>query len=377
MPSRLYMVIDSRRDHSFRAPRPDLSVELGTPNACNDCHTRPEETFQWAADAVRKWYGDKRPEDPHWAPAIAAGRAAKPGGAEMLLDVLERKTTPAIVRATAVDLLANYPTARSVEVRRGSLHDGEPLIRLAAVRSLTADAGPQLIADLADRTSDSAAAVRVAAAARLAYMPLNTLSDHQRNALEEALIEFRGIQQFSLDHAGGHLTLGALDRHHGRIGQAIEHFQAAIELEPYMSGPRAELATLLQQQGAAAGDVQRLRREEADLLERDSKLAPDSAEILYQLGMLRYLLNELDAAQIALSSATEKAPQNYEFLMALALLLERRYELSGDAALFDDARRTLEKLHELRPADPRARQILLRLLATRAGRDRAAPTEHN
>ncbi|MEX0612532.1 MAG: cytochrome c3 family protein, partial [Pirellulales bacterium] len=57
MPSRLYMVIDERRDHSFRVPRPDVSAELGTPNACNDCHTRPDETFQWAADAVLNWYG--------------------------------------------------------------------------------------------------------------------------------------------------------------------------------------------------------------------------------------------------------------------------------------------------------------------------------
>ncbi len=179
MPSRLYMVIDTRRDHSFRVPRPDLSVELGTPNACNDCHTKPDETAQWAADAVRKWYGDKRPDDPHWAPAIAAARAATPGGAELLLDVFERKTTPAIVRATALDLLANYPTSRSIEVRRESLDDSEPIIRLAAVRSLTAEAGPQLIADLADRSSDSVAAVRVAAAARLAYMPLNSLSDSQ------------------------------------------------------------------------------------------------------------------------------------------------------------------------------------------------------
>src|SRR5690606_33015815 len=37
MPSRTYMVIDDRRDHSLRVPRPDLSVLLGTPNACNDC----------------------------------------------------------------------------------------------------------------------------------------------------------------------------------------------------------------------------------------------------------------------------------------------------------------------------------------------------
>jgi len=377
MPSRLYMVIDSRRDHSFRVPRPDLSVELGTPNACNDCHTRPDETYQWAADAVRKWHGDKRPDDPHWAPAIAAARAAKPGGAELLLDVLERKTTPAIVRATALDLLSNYPTSRSVEVRRESLQDSDPLIRLAAVRALTTDAGPQLIADLATKTSDSVAAVRVAAAGRMAYMPLNSLSDPQRNALEKALIEFRSIQQHALDHAGGHLTLGALDRHHGHIGRAMEHFQSAIELEPYMSGPRGELATLLQQQGGSPGDVQRLRREEAELLERDSKLAPDSAEILYQLGMLRYLLGELDAAQVALSSATERAPQNYDILMALALLLERRYELSGDTALFDDARRTLEKLHNLRPADPRARQIMLRLLATRAARQGNTPAQQN
>ena len=250
-------------------------------------------------------------------------------------------------------------------------------IRLAAVRALTADAGPQLIADLAAKSSDPVAAVRVAAAARLAYLPLNSLSDLQRNAFEEALIEFRSIQEHALDHAGGHLTLGALDRHHGHIGRAIEHFQSAIELEPYMSGPRAELATLLQQQGGEPRGCPAASSRRSGAVERDSKLAPESAEILYQLGMLRYLLGELDAAQIALSSAAEKAPQNYDFLMALALLLERRYELSGDTALFDDARRTLEKLHELRPADPRAKQIMLRLLATRAGRQGNTPAGQN
>ena len=38
MPARTYMQIDVRRDHSFRVPRPDLSVAIGTPNACTDCH---------------------------------------------------------------------------------------------------------------------------------------------------------------------------------------------------------------------------------------------------------------------------------------------------------------------------------------------------
>jgi predicted CXXCH cytochrome family protein len=377
MPSRRYMVIDARRDHSFRVPRPDLSVELGTPNACNDCHARADETFQWAADAVRKWYGDRRPDDPHWAPAIAAARAAKPEGADLLIDVVDRKSTPAIVRATALELLASYPAGRGLEIRRGALVDGEPLLRLAAVRALTAEVGPPLIADLAAKTSDSIAAVRIAAAARLAYLPLDSLSDPQRHTFEQALIEFRAAQQLSLDHAGGHLTLGALDRHHGRVRQAIEHFQAAIALEPYMSGARAELATLLQRQGAANGEVQRLRREEIALLERDAKLAPDNAEIWYQLGLLRYLLDELDAARAALSTACERSPHNYEYRMALALLLERRYELSGGDGQFEEAVRALKQLNDLQPADPRARQILTRLLATRAARQQTTPPPQN
>ena len=39
MPETTYMVVDPRRDHSMRIPRPDLSVMIGVPNACNQCHT--------------------------------------------------------------------------------------------------------------------------------------------------------------------------------------------------------------------------------------------------------------------------------------------------------------------------------------------------
>jgi hypothetical protein len=50
MPTRTYMVVDPRRDHSIRIPRPDLSVSLGTPNACNGCHA--DKSLQWAADQI-------------------------------------------------------------------------------------------------------------------------------------------------------------------------------------------------------------------------------------------------------------------------------------------------------------------------------------
>lgn len=41
-PERNYMVVDPRRDHSFRIPRPDLSIKYDTPNACNKCHTNKD-----------------------------------------------------------------------------------------------------------------------------------------------------------------------------------------------------------------------------------------------------------------------------------------------------------------------------------------------
>jgi tetratricopeptide (TPR) repeat protein len=369
MPERTYMVIDGRRDHSFRAPRPDLTVELGTPNACNDCHTKPEETPQWAADAVRKWYGEKRPDDPHWARALAAGRAAKPEGEKLLLDVLSRKETPAIIQATAISLLVNYPSDAAAKAQREALYSSEPMVRLAAVRSVPIDEQGSTIPDIARALSDPLRRIRIAAAERLVDVPLEMLTNPQRDAFEEAMIEMRASQEMSLDQAGGHLSLAILDRRYGRVEQAIEHLLSAIKLQPYMTGARAELASLYNALGMDGAEIRRLRKEEADLVERDSKLAPDNAAIFYQLGMLRYLLGEYDKSEAALRAASEKAPQNYQFKWALALLLEKRYEQTGDDAIFNQAIEVLRQLNELDPSDPRAQQTLMSLMDKRRVRE--------
>ena len=73
MPSKHFMVIDERHDHSFRIPRPDLSVELGVPNACKACHAK--QSAQWAADRVAGWY-KHQPKD-HFATALDAGRRGR------------------------------------------------------------------------------------------------------------------------------------------------------------------------------------------------------------------------------------------------------------------------------------------------------------
>ena len=68
MPTRTYMVVDPRHDHSLRIPRPDLSVRLGTPNACNACHA--DKTPQWAADTIESWHGPTRKGFQHYAEAF-------------------------------------------------------------------------------------------------------------------------------------------------------------------------------------------------------------------------------------------------------------------------------------------------------------------
>ncbi len=111
MPQRRYMVVDDRRDHSFRIPRPDESVRLGTPNTCTACHSR--RSGAWAAAAVQKWYGPAAAARPSFAAAFHAGRTRQPEGASLLSSLVADRAQPPIVRATALSLLSRYAGARN------------------------------------------------------------------------------------------------------------------------------------------------------------------------------------------------------------------------------------------------------------------------
>jgi hypothetical protein len=106
MPTQNYMVIHARQDHSLRVPRPDLSLSLGSPNACTQCHT--DKKPQWAASAMDKWYGKAWRERPHYGTTLHAGETqglrALPGCSNWP----PARRAPAIVRATAATLAQPY-----------------------------------------------------------------------------------------------------------------------------------------------------------------------------------------------------------------------------------------------------------------------------
>ncbi|MDX1345904.1 MAG: multiheme c-type cytochrome, partial [Sedimenticolaceae bacterium] len=87
MPPKNYMVVDPRHDHSMRIPRPDLSVKLGTPNACNNCHA--DRDAGWAAQQVKTWYGDSLPGHQAYAETLNAARRDAPGAGEELAAVVD------------------------------------------------------------------------------------------------------------------------------------------------------------------------------------------------------------------------------------------------------------------------------------------------
>ena len=109
MPESTYMEVDPRRDHSIRIPRPDLSVALGTPNACTRCHLSDAQISdekrsqlkqysdwirvaregdqevadelaridQWMLESMQKWY-QKESWGDSFAFALQAGRQRTP-----------------------------------------------------------------------------------------------------------------------------------------------------------------------------------------------------------------------------------------------------------------------------------------------------------
>lgn len=367
MPETTYMVVDPRRDHSIRVPRPDLTVSIGTPNVCNRCHVLPYQTAQWAADKVKEWYGPTRPDDPHWAPVVAAAREADPKALTDILEAIGRQTTPSIVKATLCELLARYDSTVAVDTLRSNLSSPYAVVRQAAAANISPSDPQQLATDLMPLLTDSVRSVRIAAALRLADIPPQYFRDGVPDALTEALAEYRMQLEMASERAIAHLQLSQLARREGKTDKSLEEIRTAIRLEPYLTGPRSELALMLTQTEGSEAEIKQLREEEAELLERDIQLVPGNGEIRYRLGLLRYLLGDLPAAERRLAEATQLEPRNYQFHLGLALLQQARYKMGEDKA-FDRAVKTLKQLAELSPDRPDAENIFREMLAERQQR---------
>ena len=118
----------------MRIPRPDISAKVGSPNACNNCHVK--ETAQWSAEAIRKWTGMPPTSYQNFAEALRGGSVGAPGARGALLDVINDKSQPAIVRASAIERVGHWLTLTTLDAAARSLSDPDSVVRLAAVEAL-------------------------------------------------------------------------------------------------------------------------------------------------------------------------------------------------------------------------------------------------
>ena len=334
MPAKKYMVVDPRRDHSFRIPRPDLSVKLGTPNACTACHD--DQPAQWAADAVTKWYGDEAARPPHFAEALAAGRKGAPDAEASLIQLALDRDQPAITRATALEMLRGYGP-EGVNALVSQTGDPDPLVRVRAVAGLDRlEPKPRLEA-AAPLLDDPIRAVRIEAVRVLSSLPEQEFNSEQRSLFERALEEFRAVQEAMLDTPSAHLNLAVLSSNLGEPEQAESHYRKAIELDPYFAPAALNLSTMLAGQERIA--------EAEEILREALKRSPEEGELHYSLGLLLAEREQLAEAAKSLGRASGllsgRARVHYNYGLALQRLGRVR-----------EAEAALHKAEQVNPQDP-------------------------
>jgi tetratricopeptide (TPR) repeat protein len=340
MPGRTYMGIDYRPDHSFRIPRPDLSMQLDTPNACNRCHI--DKTNKWSDGFVIKWYGPGRRS--HYASVIAAGQKRLPDARNALIRTAGDPLYPVIVRATALSLLNAYPGDDTTEALKPALMDDEALIRRTAIDSLKLTDDKTLVDVIGPLLYDPVKAVRMEAAQRLAGEPAKLLTPQQRSVFESALLEFEKSMEYSADFAFGRYNLANLYAALKRPEEAIRNYKAAVRIDALFYPAKVNLAMLYNQQGENNKAETLLREvveahpeiydaayslglllaetkqygEAAVILKKAAQGMPERSRIQYNLGLLLQHLNQDSGAEAALMKALDLEPDNMDYLYALA-----------------------------------------------------------
>jgi predicted CXXCH cytochrome family protein len=381
MPARTYMVVDPRRDHSFRVPRPDLSERLGAPNACNGCHT--DRSAAWAANAVAAWYPRGRNTEFHYGEALQAGRRWTADRLALLDRVIDDSSYPAIVRATAVELATTPLDDAGLDRIERSARDPEPLVALAALEALSEAPAPFKV-EVAQRFLDAPErALRIEAAQQL-LSARDALSERRREDWRRAFAEYQASLALDLDRAAGRLNSATTLARLGQPGEAERTLRAAIALEPDFAPAYVNLADLLRSRGREA--------EALALLDDATARLPEIPDLALARGLSLVRSGELTAAIAAFTHAAELTPESpeYEYVLGVALRStatpERGIEVLEHVAerfpgypqallalatmLRDDGRleAALEyarRLAAIRPADATARRLVDELATAR------------
>ena len=353
MPTTTYMVIDSRHDHSMRIPRPDVSAKVGSPNACNNCHGK--ETAQWAAAAIRTWTGKAPASYQNFAEALRAGSVGAPGARGALLDVINDKAQPAIVRGSAIGRLGHWLTPTTLDAVTRSLSDPDSVVRLAAVEALANTDPPTRQRYLPRLLHDPVRAVRIEAA-RALVAAAQQLAESERAEFDKALVEYVAVQTYNADRPEGRMNLGNLYAERADAERAIAEYRKALAIDPTLAAAYVNLADLYRARGAES-DAEAVLREG---LARN----PRAAVLHHVLGLSLVRQKRKSESLRSLKDAANLEPDNARFAYVYAVAL-------NDAGEKKDALKVLDTALTRHPYDRDILSALAHFLAQSGNRELA------
>ena len=318
MHERTYMQIDPRRDHSIRIPRPDLSEELETPNACSQCHT--DKSIAWSTQYLKEWYGEDLLNTYHYGETFHAARINKPGAEDELIKLAGNKENALMVRATAVMLMSNYPGEKRDRLLNQTIKDEDGLIRFATVNALVNSAESENLSILLQGLKDSIKLVRIMSAFNLAGIPDDQIPPTYKTDFENSMDEYKKSLQINADHPNTHINFGNIYLQEGDLAKAEVAYREAIELGPELFTPYINLADLYRRQSR---DI-----EGEKILKEALDNHPEMAPIHYSLGLLKVREGDYENAIEYLEKAAtlEYSDPHYTYVYAVALNSMKRPE---------------------------------------------------
>ncbi len=312
MAAKTYMVVDERHDHGFRVPRPDLSAELGTPNACAACHAA--QTSVWAAEKVSGWLGRDARSFQSYGSELYAARTRTADAEAPLLALLRDRAQPAIARATTASALSEWLSPASLDAVTDALRDPSPLVRMGALEAVESLPPAERWQRTRSLLGDPVRVVRALTASVLAEVPAENLSVDERRAFERATDEYIASQRLNADQPESQVNMGNFLAARGDRNAAEAAYRLALKIDPQWVPAYVNLADLLRASGRDP--------EGENVLRAGLRRAPNAAALHHSLGLLLVRQKKPEAALESLRRAAELAPDDARVAYVYAVALD-------------------------------------------------------
>jgi len=312
MPAKTYMGVDERNDHSFRVPRPDLAKQIDAPDACTLCHQ--DKTSDWAADAIKKWYG-KTPEGyQKFAPALQALAEQDKDALHLAYGVL-LDDAPEIAKASVIAYLGGYPSQQTLMTAVQMLRSSDPDLRSQALQALQNFPLQHTVARIFPLLNDPIKTVRIEAARILLAVPRGSLNAEQSTLIKQVTEELRQTLLFAADRPEAQVAIAELYSHLGQNKQAEIAYKQALVLQAKYVPAYVNYARFLQSQGK--------EKTAFDLLKTGLGQI-DSAPLYHALGLWYVRHKDKQQGLSALKKAAELDPENSHFQYVYAVAVAEK-----------------------------------------------------